>query len=65
LTAGKDAANRIGGVVEEVNFRGDHYRLKVRLGGETVFEFSSSGAAAVGQELRIDLSAEDVIALVE
>lgn len=65
LTADQDATNRIDGYVEESNFRGDHYCLKVRICGETVFEFSSSSAAVVGQKLPIYLSAEDVIALAD
>lgn len=65
LFAGKATMNRISGTVEEVSFRGDHYRLKVKLCGGTVFEFSSSSAATIGQELHIELSAEDVIALAE
>ncbi len=62
---GKAAMNQISGVVEEASFRGDHYRIKVRICSDTVFEFSSSSAVEIGQIINIDLFTNDVIALAD
>lgn len=56
-------ANQLTGFVQSVNFRGDHYRLCVKVNSNTEMEFTSSISFQAGQEIRIQLATEDVIAL--
>ncbi len=65
LAEGKAAENRISGTVEETAFRGDHYRIQVRICSGKVFDFSSSNAIAAGQPCEIGLTPEDVIMLAD
>ena len=57
--------NEVTGIIEESVFRGDHYRLRLLVCGNSLFEFISTRSYPVGEEVRFNLAPEDVILLGE
>lgn len=57
--------NHLNGLVEKVRFRGDYYRLQVRVNACIEMEFTSTIKYVAGQKITINLDPQDVIALKE
>ncbi len=57
--------NHLSGLINRVQFRGDHYRLQVKLNSYVEMEFSSTVECIAGQKIFINLAPQDVIALKE
>lgn len=55
--------NQLTGLIQRVHFRGDHYRLSVKVDSCVEMEFASSIEFQAGQEICFNLSINDVIAL--
>jgi len=65
FTGDRSMPNTLNGLVQTVHFRGDHYRMKVKVNSCVEMEFASSNEFQTGQEICIHLATEDVIALLD
>lgn len=57
--------NQLSGIIEETSFRGDHYRLRVKVSPGRSLEFLSTESKIEGEKTWINLSEEDVIILAD
>lgn len=65
FTSDRTLPDQLAGVVQRVHFRGDHYRLHVKVNSCIEMEFTSTMKFSIGQEIYINLTSQDVIALVD
>ena len=65
LANGTTVSNRISGVVEDVVFGGEHYRIRLRCTGGECLDFYLPTPPVVGDELRIGFNCDAVQCLID
>lgn len=65
LGTGSNSPNQFDGIVVEVNFRGDHYLVKVQVCPGCIMEFSAAMSLNPGEVTHIRLEPEDIIVLLD
>ena len=58
-------ADVLNGIVEDVRFLGDHYRVNIRLCSGTIFSVPTATAFPVGDQINLQLSPGDLLLLLE
>jgi len=65
LSAGNIGADVLNGIVEDVRFLGDHYRVNIRLCTGTIFSVPSVVAYPIGEPIPLQLQPGDLLLLPE